>query len=124
MNRESGIDADLVGIFAKKSGTDTMESPGPAERVGHDAGIRAQDLAGDPLDAFGHLRRSAPRERHQEDPPRVGATHDQMGHTMRKRVRLAGPSARDDQQGSPDMTIGADAVLDGATLLWIEGFEI
>jgi hypothetical protein len=47
-----------------------------------------------------------------------------MGHTMRERVRLAGPRASDDEEGSPDMTIGGDAVLDGSTLLWIERFEI
>jgi len=47
-----------------------------------------------------------------------------MGNTMRKRIRLAGPRAGDDQEGSPDMTIGGDAMLDGPTLLWIERFEI
>src|SRR5271170_6200520 len=38
---------------------------GPAERVGHDAGIVAQDLAGDPFDPFRHFGRGASRERHQ-----------------------------------------------------------
>jgi hypothetical protein len=47
-----------------------------------------------------------------------------MGNTMSKRVCLAGSCAGDDQEGSADMTIGADAVLDGSTLLWIERFEI
>jgi hypothetical protein len=47
-----------------------------------------------------------------------------MGDTMGKRVRLAGPRASDDQKGSPNMTIGGDAVLDGSPLLRIERFEI
>ena len=49
MNGESGIEADLVGIFAKQAGTDTMEGAGPTERVGHDP-ASAPDLASDPLD--------------------------------------------------------------------------
>ena len=46
-----------------------------------------------------------------------------MCDAVSQRVRLAGPRAGDDQEGSPDMTIGGDAVLDGPTLLWIERFE-
>ena len=30
----------------------------------------------------------------------------------------------DDQEGSSDVAIGGDTVLDGSTLLWIERFEI
>src|SRR6476660_9364905 len=47
-----------------------------------------------------------------------------MGDAVGKRVRLAGPGAGDDQEGSSDMTIGSHAVLDGSTLLRIERFEI
>jgi hypothetical protein len=47
-----------------------------------------------------------------------------MADAVSKRVRLARSGASDDQKGSPDMTIGGDAVLDGPTLLWIERFEI
>ena len=107
VNGESGIEADLVGIFAKQPGADTVEGAGPAERVGHDAGIGAEDLASDPLDPFRHLGRGASRERHQQDPARVGAADDQMGDAVGKRVRLAGSGAGDDQQGSSDMTVGA-----------------
>jgi hypothetical protein len=47
-----------------------------------------------------------------------------MRDAVGKRVRLAGPGAGDDQQGSSDMPISVDAVLDGSTLLRIERFEI
>ena len=47
-----------------------------------------------------------------------------MGDAMRKRICLAGPRAGDDQEGSADVTVGGDAVLNGATLLGIERFEI
>jgi hypothetical protein len=57
-------------------------------------------------------------------PPRVGAAYDQMGDALSKRVRLAGPRAGDDQEGSSDKAIGGEAVLDGSRLLWIERFEI
>jgi hypothetical protein len=33
VNGESRIEADLVGIFTKQSGTDTVEGAGPTERV-------------------------------------------------------------------------------------------
>jgi hypothetical protein len=47
-----------------------------------------------------------------------------MGDTMGEGIRLTGPRAGDDKEGSCNMTIGADAVLDGSTLRWIECFEI
>jgi hypothetical protein len=47
-----------------------------------------------------------------------------MGDAVSQRVRLAGPRASDDQEGASYMTVGADAVLDGSTLLWIERFKI
>jgi hypothetical protein len=47
-----------------------------------------------------------------------------MGDAVSKCVCLAGPCTGDDQEGSADMTIGGDAVLDGSALLRIERFEI
>jgi hypothetical protein len=55
VNGKSRIEADLVGIFAKQSGTDTMKRAGPTERLRHDPGIRAENFPGDPLDSFRHL---------------------------------------------------------------------
>ena len=124
VNGESGIEADLVGIFAKQPGADTVEGAGPAERVGHDAGIVAQDLAGDPVDPFRHFGRGASRERHQQDSARVGAADDQMGDTVGEGVRLARSGAGDDQQRCPDMAVATDAVLDGSALLRIKRLKI
>jgi len=52
------------------------------------------------------------------------AADDEVGNTVGKGIRLTGPGAGYNQQGSSDMTVGGDAVLDGSTLLWIERFEI
>ncbi|MBA7644774.1 hypothetical protein ES703_52520 [subsurface metagenome] len=51
VNGKCRVEADLVGIFAKQPGTDTMERAGPTERVRHDPGISAKHLTSDPLDA-------------------------------------------------------------------------
>jgi hypothetical protein len=101
-----------------------VERAGPAQRLVHDASLLAEDLVRDLLDPFRHLRRGTPRERHQQDPARVRAADNQMRDAVGKRVRLAGPGAGDDQQGSSDMTIGSYAVLDGSTLLRIERLKI
>jgi len=47
-----------------------------------------------------------------------------MGDAVSKCVCLAGPCTGDDEEGSADMTIGGDTVLDGSTLLWIERLKI
>ena len=124
VNGESGTKADLLGIFAKQPGTDAMESTGPAERVGHDPGIGPEDLAGDPLDSFGHLRRSAPRERHQQEPARICAPHDQVRDTMGEGIRLARSRPCDDKKWRSNVTVAGDAMLDGSALLWIERLKI
>jgi hypothetical protein len=41
-----------------------------------------------------------------------------------KCIRLAGPGPGDDEQGSSDVTIGGDAVLDSSALLRIERLKI
>jgi hypothetical protein len=124
MDCESRVDADLVGIFAKQPGADSMKSARPTERVSHDAGIGAESFASDPLDPFRHLERSASRERHQQDPARVSAADDEVGNTVSKCIRLAGPGAGNDEQRSSDVAVGANAVLDRSALLRIERFKI
>jgi hypothetical protein len=47
-----------------------------------------------------------------------------VGHTVGKGIRLAGPGTGDDQQGSSDMAIDSDPVLDGSTLFRIERLKI
>ena len=84
----------------------------------------SEDLARDPLHPLRHLGCRAARERHEQDPARVRAANDEVGDAVSKRVCFAGSCTGNDQEGSADMTIGADAVLDGSTLLRIERFEI
>ena len=123
VDRERRIEADLLGIFAQQAGADAVKGAGPAQRVGHHAGIVAHHLAGDALDPSRHLGRGAARKRHQQDPPGVGAVDDQMGHPMREGVGLARPRAGDDQQRRGRQS-SRGAVLDGAALLGIERVEV
>ena len=44
MDGETGIDANLLGIFAQQPSADAMEGAGPGQRVGHDAGPAAKHL--------------------------------------------------------------------------------
>ena len=90
MDRERGIQSDLVGILAKQSRADAVEGAGPVQGAGHNTGIGAEYLARDALDAPRHLGRRAPRERHQKDPVGVCAPGDQVRDTMGEGVRLAG----------------------------------
>ena len=123
VDREGGIEPDLLGIFAQQPRADAVEGAGPGQRVGHDAGIVAQHLARDPLDPLRHLGRRAARKRHQQDAARVGAVDDQMGDPMGEGVGLAGTGAGDHQQRG-DRPLARRAMLDGAPLLRIEAFEI
>ena len=123
---EGGIEPDLIRIVAQQPRADAVEGAGPLQRVGHDAGLVAQHLSGDALDAPAHLGGGAPRKRHQQDAPGIGAVDDQMGDPVRQRVGLAGSGAGDHQQrrSRPAVMRGHDAVLDGPALLWIEAFEV
>ena len=97
VDREGGLETDLVGIFAQQPRADAVEGAGPGQRVGHHAGIVAEDLAGDPFDPFCHFGSGAPGKRHQQDTSRVGPVDDQMGHAMGQRVGLAGACAGNHQ---------------------------
>ena len=98
--------------------------PAQAQRVGHDAGVVADDLARDPLDPPRHLGGGAPRERHQQDAARIGAVDDQMRDAVGQRVGLARSRAGDHQQRRTTVPSPTDAMLDGAPLLRIEVFKI
>ena len=86
-----------------------------------DRRVAAEHLAGDALDALGHLRCGAAREGHQQDAARIGAVDDQMRDAVGQRVGLAGAGAGDDQQRPGDAAV---AMLDGQALLGIELGEI
>ncbi len=78
-----------VGVFTQETRADAVEGTGPGQRVRHHAGIVAHDLAGDPLNALGHLASRATRECHQQYPSGIGAIDDQMGDAMGEGVGLA-----------------------------------
>ena len=96
---------------------------GPGQRIRHDSGIVAQDLARDAFDPLCHLGRGAPRKRHQQDPAGVGALDDQMGYPVGEGVGLAGTRSRNDEQWCRGQS-SRRAVLDGTPLFGIEGFEV
>ena len=123
MDREGRIEADLVGVFAQQTRADAMEGAGPVQRIRRDAGIVADHLARNPLDAFRHLGGRAARECHEQDAPRVGAVDDQMGNAVRQGVGLAGSGSGDDQQRR-EWSSSRRAMLDGPPLFRIEAFKI
>jgi hypothetical protein len=118
---QTGIESDVLGIVAEQSGPDAVEGAGPAQRVVHDAGFIAEDLARDPLDSLRMPRGARMSSTGSGEDPRRLQSDAQRGEQA---FPSAGPGAGDDQQGSSDMTIGSHAVLDGSTLLRIERFEI
>jgi hypothetical protein len=124
VNGRGRIEADVLGVFAKQAGTNAVKRAGPAQRLVHDACFVAEDLARDPLDPLRHFGCRAARERHQQDPARIGAPDNQMGDAVSKRVGLAGPGTGDDQEGSSDMAVGGDAVLDGSTARRCSGLSV
>ncbi len=125
MDRERRIETDLFGIVAQQPRADPVKRAGPCQRVGHDTGVVAHHLAGDPLDAARHLARRPARECHHQHAARIGAVDDQMGYAMRQRVGFSGTRAGDDQQRRPWRAIIIQhAVLDGEPLLNVEGVEI
>ena len=102
MDREGGIEADLLGIFAQQPRADAVERARPrSARRPSTARAVAQHLARDALDAPRHFGRGAAREGHQQDAARIGAVDDQMRDAVRQRVGLARARAGDDQQRRP-----------------------
>ena len=123
VNRKGGIQADLLGIFAQQPGADAVIGSGPGQRVRHHAGIVAHHLARDAFDPPGHLGGGAAGKRHQQDPPRVGALNDQMGHPMGEGVGFPGSRACDHQQWRRRQS-SRSPVLDGTALLGIKRVEV
>jgi hypothetical protein len=60
MDGERAIQADLIGIFAQKPGTDRMKCPGPGEGICHELPLLRQHLHRDALDTAAHLGRGSP----------------------------------------------------------------
>jgi hypothetical protein len=102
-----------------------MKRPGPCERIGHDAGFAPKNLGADALDAAAHFGRGPAGKGHQQGAARIGAADDQMGDSMRQRVRLAGTRSRDDQQRTADRSIGkANPMLHGSALFAVQCLQM
>src|ERR1700730_19281243 len=84
------LEADLSRIVAQEPRADPMKSPGP-KRIGHDAGVIADQPAHDSLDTPRHLGGGLARQGHQQDFAGIGTIDDQVGHPVRQGVSLAGP---------------------------------
>ena len=97
-----------------------MECTGPGEGVGHHAGIIAEHLPGDTLDASGHFRRGTPREGHQQDPAGVRAIDNEMRDPMGKSICFARTSSRDHQQRRSNSSIHVNTVFNGSSLLGVK----
>ena len=118
---EGRFEPDLQRIVAQQPRADAVEGAGPGQRIGDHRRVAAEHLAGNALDAFGHLCRGAAREGHQQDAARIGAPDDQVRDAVGQRVGLAGPGAGDDQQRSANTAV---AMHDRQALLGIELAEI
>ena len=125
MDREIGLQADLLGVLPKQPGADRVERPGPGERVRHDAGLGAQDFGADALDTPAHLGRGTAGKRHQQDAARINAVDDQIGDPMGQGVGLARSRPGDDEQrGGQTASFAADTMFDGPPLLGIQFGEV
>jgi hypothetical protein len=123
VNREGGIETDLLGILAQQARADAVVGARPGQRIRHDPGIVAQDLARDAFDPLCHRGRRAPRKRHQQNPAGVRTLNDQVGDAMGEGVGLAGTRSRDDEQRRRRQS-SRGPVLDRTPLLGIESFEV
>jgi hypothetical protein len=122
---EGGIDPDLVGIFAQKPSTNTVERSSPGQRIDDGAGAAAHNLSCDTLNAPDHFGRGAARKGHQQDAAGIGTVYDQMGHPVGHSVGLPGTRAGDDQERRARRAVlRLDAILDGSSLFTIQGLEI
>ncbi|MNT50156.1 hypothetical protein D3C72_1870590 [compost metagenome] len=115
---EGGRQAQGLGVFAQQARADGVEGAGPLQRRAPRAGLGAERLVDDALDAPSHLRRGAARERQQQDAARIGAGQHQVRDPMRQRIGLARAGAGDDQQRR------VAAVLHRGALLRVEPGQV
>ena len=92
---EAGVEPDVLAVEAQEPRRDRVERAAPhAARGGPLLGPAVQE----PVHPAQHLGRGAPGEGDQEDALRPDPAVDEMGHAVRERGGLTGPSARDDEQ--------------------------
>ncbi len=123
MDREGGIEADPLGVFAQQPRAEPVKRAGPGQRRSDRLGIAWKHLAGDARNAASHFSGCTARERHQQNSAGIGAANQQMRDAMGERVGLAGSGAGNDQQRGAGRGELA-AMRDRAALLRIEIVEI
>jgi hypothetical protein len=85
----------------------------------------SENLSADAFDAARHLSCRATRKGHQENTARISAVDDQMGNTMRQRIRLAGTCTCDNQKRPGGHSIGKpDTIFHGSALFRIQSFQM
>jgi hypothetical protein len=120
-----GLQTDLLGVLPYQPGADRVERPRPDERFRYSAGLLAQHLGADALDAPAHLGRGASREGHQQNATWIDAVDYQIGDPMRQCVGLARSGPGDDEQwGGQTSGFAADTMFDGPPLLDIQFGEV
>jgi hypothetical protein len=123
VNGEGGIDPDLVGVFAQEPSTDTVERSSPGQRIDDGAGAAAHNLSCDR--STRRVISAAARKGHQQDPAGIGTIDDQMRDPMGHGVGLPRIRAGDDQErGARRSVVRVDGMLDGSSLLTVEGLKI
>src|SRR5262249_61271008 len=88
------------------------------QRTCCDPGLIWEHICRDAIDPAGHFDCRAPGKGQEHYPSRIGAQHDEMRHTVRKRVRLAGASTGDNEKRR------GIAMLDGMALFWVKPDEV
>ena len=122
---EIRIESYLFGMQAQDAGADAVERAGPGERVGDGAGLAAEHLGADALDAAAHFGGGAAGEGHQQDAARIGTGDDQMRDAVGERVGLAGTGAGDHQKRAGRAAVRhVGTVLDRAALRLVQFFQI
>src|SRR4051794_33691040 len=94
MDREGGIEADVICMVTKQSGADRMECARPGDRLRSRRRSGRKRGRDDPLRTAGHLGCGPAGEGEEEDAAGIGPVHDEMGHTVGERVCLARAGSR------------------------------
>lgn len=122
MDRDIGLQVDLIGILPGQPGADAWNGPAQVS-----ASVMMPALAPRTFEQMLSTRRPIRRppagDGHQQDAARIDAVDDEMSYAVGERVGLPRPSAGNDQQ-RPGLRIFAHAKLHCPALLRIEFGEM
>src|SRR5258707_15173533 len=121
VDRKGGIEPDLVGVLTQEPSADAMERSCPGQSTGYHSGAVAHDQSSDALDTPRHLSGGAARKGHQQYPPRIGTSDDQMSDPVCQGIGLSGTRAGNDEQRHARCgTLLPHAMLDSSSLFAIK----